>query len=178
MCLRPKIRYIASLVSWSLQQHQKIDKVPYQAYGRIYGLRRGFPLALIYTPINERGCGETKLSDEVNAMTLKILHSNMHLEGISATVSNNLIHRAMEQRRNKIKPREYVDSLIQWGCEMGLLLHQHKQRPMPLIVSRNHSSSAGSFVYLKASRILSMSFLYNFLMYTRSTCWQVVDVCI
>ena len=104
MYLRPKIRYI--------QQQQKIDKVPYQVYGQIYGLRRGFPLALIYTPINEGGCGETKLSDEVNAMKWKILHSNMHLGGISATVSNNLIHRAMERRRNKIKPRGYVDSMV------------------------------------------------------------------
>lgn len=46
---------------------------------------------------------------------------------------------------------------------------------MYLIAPRNHSF-AGSFVNLKASKILSMSFLYIFLMYTRSTWWHVAEV--
>ena len=35
MCLRPKIRYIASLAPCSLQPHHKIDKIPFQAYCKI-----------------------------------------------------------------------------------------------------------------------------------------------
>ena len=115
MCLRPRIRYIASLAPWTLQQHQNIDKVPYQALCQIYGLRRGFPLALLYAPINVGGCGEIKFSDEVNSMKWKILHSNMHLGGISASVSNTLIQRAIARRQSNIKPRGYVDSLLQWA---------------------------------------------------------------
>jgi hypothetical protein len=68
LCLRPKIRYIAALSPWTLQQYQKVDQVPYQLFCQIYGLRRGFPLALIYTPIAMRGCGDTKLSDEADSM--------------------------------------------------------------------------------------------------------------
>lgn len=75
LCLRPKIRYIAALSPWTLQQYKKIDQVPYQLFCQIYGLRRGFPLALIYTPITMGGCGATKLSDEANSMKWKILHS-------------------------------------------------------------------------------------------------------
>jgi hypothetical protein len=32
MCLRPRIRYIASLAPWMLRHHQNIDKVPYARY--------------------------------------------------------------------------------------------------------------------------------------------------
>lgn len=73
MCLKPRIRYVAALAPWTLKHYCQIDKIPYMLYSQMYGLRQGFPLALIYTPINMGGCGEVKLSDEANAMKWKIL---------------------------------------------------------------------------------------------------------
>ena len=125
LCLRPKIRYIAALSPWTLQQYKKIDQVPYQLFCQIYGLRRGFPLALIYTPITLGGCGDTKLSDEANSMKWKILHSCIHLGGLSKQISNELIERAVHRRRESQKSRGYADSMIEWCMEMGLTLHKH-----------------------------------------------------
>ncbi len=83
LCLRPRIRYVAALSPWTLNQYYKVDRVPYQLYCQIYGLRQGFPLALIYTTVLMGGFGEIKLSDEANAMKWKILLSSIHLGGIS-----------------------------------------------------------------------------------------------
>jgi hypothetical protein len=125
LCIRPKIRYIAALSPWTLQQYKKIDQIPYQLFCQVYGLRRGFPLALVYTPIAMGGCGDIKPSDEANSMKWKILHSCIHLGGLSKDTSDTLLSRALTRRNEGSKARGYADSLIEWCIEMGLQLHKH-----------------------------------------------------
>jgi hypothetical protein len=65
LCLKPRIRYVAALLSpWTLDQYYKIDKVPYKLFCQMYSLCQGFPLALVYKTTPMGGCGENKLSDE------------------------------------------------------------------------------------------------------------------
>ncbi len=113
LCLKPRIRYVAALSPWTFNQYYKIDKVPYQLYCQIFGLRQGFPLALTYTTIIMGGCGEKKISDEANAMKWKILLSSIYLGGIAKDVSNMRITRGMDRKSNNEKLRGYVDSLLQ-----------------------------------------------------------------
>jgi hypothetical protein len=71
------------------------------------------------------GCGDTKLNDEENSMKWKILHSCIHLGGLSQQVSNQLIQRALDRRNNGQQSRGYADSLIEWCMEMRLTLCKH-----------------------------------------------------
>lgn len=135
LCLRPKIRYIAALAPWTLQQYHRIDQIPYQLFCQIFGLRIGFPLALIYTLVSLGGCGDTKLSDEANSMNWKILHSCIHLGGLSQITSSALLQRALDRRNKNEKSRGYADSMIEWCMEMGLYLYKHKttKKSFPLV---------------------------------------------
>jgi hypothetical protein len=82
------------------------------------------------------GCGEAKLSDEANAMKWKILQNGIHLGGLSKDVSNMLIQRGLDRRSSNEKARGYVDSLLQWSCEMGLQLYMHQKTPLPHFILR------------------------------------------
>jgi hypothetical protein len=100
-------------------------------YCEVYRLRESFPLVLIYTPIIMGGCREVKLSNEADAMKWKILQSSIHLGGLSKNTSNMLIQRGLDQRLEQEQPRGYVDSLLQWSCELGLHLCNHAQISPP-----------------------------------------------
>ncbi len=71
------------------------------------------------------GCGDIKLSDETNSMKWKILHSCIHLGGLSQQISNQLIQRALDRRNDGQPARGYADSLIEWYMELGLTLYKH-----------------------------------------------------
>jgi hypothetical protein len=66
-----------------------------------------------------------KLSDEANAMKWKILHSCIHLGGLSKEIGNTLIERALNRRNGNQMSRGYADSMTEWCMEMGLQLHKH-----------------------------------------------------
>ena len=49
LSVKAQIRYPAGLAPWTLQQYQLLDKKPTSLLRQVYGLRRTFPTALIYT---------------------------------------------------------------------------------------------------------------------------------
>jgi hypothetical protein len=134
LCILPCIRYPAGLAPWTLQQYRDLDKIPYQLFKQIYGLRLTFPLSLIYTPIALGGCGAKSISDSIQLTKWKYLHSSIHLGGLAQATADALITRGSTTPRQQTTHTCYTDSLLQWAAQIGLTLHPHTSTPSPPLI--------------------------------------------
>jgi hypothetical protein len=73
------MRYPAGLAPWTAAQYDALDKIPAPLFRQIYGLRRSFPVDLIYAPNDVGGSGESRLSDIAQLQKWHYLNSITHL---------------------------------------------------------------------------------------------------
>jgi hypothetical protein len=105
-----------------MAQYQELDKIPAELFRHIYGLRRTFPSDLIYAREDLGGCGESQISDAAQLQKWTYLHSLAHNGHRSAFVVASLIQRALTA--SITDPPVYCTSLVAWGKQLGLTLHQ------------------------------------------------------
>jgi hypothetical protein len=127
--IKAQIRYPAGLAPWTLPQYKLLDGKPTSLLRQIYGLRRTFPTALIYTPTSLGGCGEERISDTAQLQKWTYLQLVAHLGDSSSQVVEDLICRA--QRNTILSPSRYCSSLLDWGHQLGLSLSKPTPTPLP-----------------------------------------------
>jgi hypothetical protein len=113
LCLKSQIRYPAGLAPWTTQQYIELDKIPTALLRQVYGLRRCFPIDLIYVPEEVGGCGETRISDTAQLHKWQYLYSLAHLGSTSSSASTALIRRALAA--GPTDPSSYCTSLVKLG---------------------------------------------------------------
>jgi hypothetical protein len=129
LCIKPQIRYPAGLAPWTMIQYRELDNAATTLLRHIYGLRRTFPVDLIYAPIDSGGCGESRISDAAQIQKWSYLQSVAHNGPASARVVSELIDRA--RSATVTDPSFYCSSLTAWGKLIGVELTQAESTPTP-----------------------------------------------